>query len=81
MRYQLRHAPGLRGAVYPDPLATLCHEMQRYALAGLFSVIAVSLALVAAWSALSGGRAWVVAFGAGAVALWMGDLARRVWPR
>ena len=35
--------------------------MQRYALAGLFSAIAVSLALVAAWSALSGGRAWVVA--------------------
>ncbi|MCZ7587986.1 MAG: hypothetical protein M5U27_03820 [Gaiella sp.] len=54
--------------------------MQRYALAGLFSAIAVSLALLAAWAALSGGRAWVVAFGAGAVALWMGDLARRVWP-
>ena len=31
--------------------------------------------------ALSGGRAWVVAFAAGAVALWMGDLSRRVWPR
>jgi hypothetical protein len=55
--------------------------MQRYALAGLFTVIAVSLGLVAGWAALSGGRAWVVAFAAGAVALWMGDLARRVWPR
>jgi hypothetical protein len=54
--------------------------MQRYALAGLFTVIAVSFALLAVWSALSGGRAWVVAFAAGAVALWMGDLARRVWP-
>jgi hypothetical protein len=54
--------------------------MQRYALAGLFAVIAVSLALVALWAALSGGRAWVVAFGAAAVALWIGDLARRVWP-
>ena len=32
------------------------------ALAGLFTVIAVSLALLALWSALSGGRAWVVAF-------------------
>ncbi len=55
--------------------------MQRYALAGLFSLISVSLALIAAWSALEGGRAWVVALTAGAIALWMGDLARRVWPR
>lgn len=54
--------------------------MQRYALAGLFSTIAVALALVGAWSALEGGRAWVVAFAALALALWMGDLARRVWP-
>jgi len=55
--------------------------MQRYALAGLFTAICVSLALVAVWAAFSGGRAWVVAFAAFAVALWMGDLARRVWPR
>ncbi len=55
--------------------------MQRYALAGLFSLISVSLALIAAWSALEGGRAWVVALTAGVIALWMGDLARRVWPR
>jgi hypothetical protein len=61
---------------------TLCHEpVQRYALATLFSVIAVSLALVAAWSALEGGRAWVVALAAGALAVWMGDFARRTWPR
>ena len=55
--------------------------MQRYALAGLFAAISVSLALVAVWAALSGGRAWVVAFAAVALALWMGDLSRRVWPR
>jgi len=55
--------------------------MQRYALAGLFTAISVSLGLIAVWAAVSGGRAWVVAFGALAVALWMGDLARRVWPR
>jgi len=55
--------------------------MQRYALAGLFASISLSLALVAAWAALSGGRAWVIAFAAAAVAFWMGDLARRVWPR
>ena len=55
--------------------------MQRYALAALFSVIALSLALIAAWSALEGGRAWVIALAAAAIACWMGDLARRVWPR
>ncbi len=55
--------------------------MQRYALTALFTAIAVSLAFVAAWAALAGGRAWVIAFAALAVALWMGDLARRVWPR
>lgn len=54
---------------------------QRRALALLFSVIAVSLALVAVWSAFEGGRAWVIALTAGALALWMGDLARRTWPR
>jgi hypothetical protein len=46
----------------------------------LFTLIALSLAFVAIWSALSGGRAWVIAFAAAAVALWMADLARRVWP-
>jgi hypothetical protein len=54
--------------------------MQRYALAALFSVIALALALIAGWSALEGGRAVVIAFAAGALALWMGDLARRTWP-
>ena len=68
--------------VYPRrPVTLFPLSMQRYALAGLFSAIAVSLALVAAWAALSGGRAWVVALGAGAIALWMGDMARRIWPR
>jgi len=55
--------------------------MQRFALAALFAVIALSLALVAVWSALEGGRAWVIALTAGALALWMADLARRTWPR
>ena len=54
--------------------------MQRYALAALFLAIAISLALVAVLSALEGGRAWIVALAAAAIALWMGDLARRVWP-
>jgi hypothetical protein len=54
--------------------------MQRYALAGLFSAIALALLLIAAWSAREGGRAWVIALAAAALALWMGDLARRTWP-
>ena len=55
--------------------------MQRYALGMLFAAIALALALVAGWAALAGGRAWVVALAAAALALWMGDLARRTWPR
>jgi hypothetical protein len=55
--------------------------MQRRALGLLFFAIAVSLASIAVWSALEGGRALVVALAAGALALWMGDLARRTWPK
>jgi hypothetical protein len=55
-------------------------RVQRVALGILFAVIAVSLGAVAVWAALAGGRAWVVALAAGALALWMGDLARRVVP-
>ena len=55
--------------------------MQRRALGLLFFAIAVSLASIAVWSALEGGRAWVVALAAGALAVWMGDLARRTWPK
>jgi hypothetical protein len=85
VRYQLRHAPGLRQRLYrrggDAPRGTeYAPAVQRRALGVLFTAIAVSLALVAVWSALAGGRAWVIAFAAGALALWMGDLARRVWP-
>ena len=84
MRYQLRHAPGLpgdcTGVATSFPEREYAPAVQRRALGVLFSLIAVSLALLAVWSALSGGRAWVIAFAAGAIALWMGDLARRVWP-
>jgi hypothetical protein len=55
---------------------------QRRALGLLFSVLAVALAAVALFSAFEGGRAWVVALAAGALALWLGDLARRaLWPQ
>ena len=41
-------------------------------------MLALGLGLVAVASGLQGGRAWVVAIAAAALALWMGDLARRV---
>jgi hypothetical protein len=43
----------------------------------LFAVLAAGLATVAVFSALEGGRAWVVALGAGVIAVWLGDLSRR----
>jgi hypothetical protein len=50
---------------------------QRRALGLLFAVLAAALAAIAVLSALEGGRAWVVALAAAALALWLGDLARR----
>jgi hypothetical protein len=50
---------------------------QRRALGLLFLVLAAALAAVALLSAFAGGRAWVVAFTAAALALWLGDVARR----
>ena len=55
--------------------------MQRRLLGALFVFLAAGLVLIAVYSALAGGRAWVVAFAAAALALWMGDLARRVLVR
>ena len=51
--------------------------MQRRLLGLLFLVLALSLALVAVFSALEGGSAWVIAVAAAALALWLADLARR----
>lgn len=47
----------------------------------LFVGLAAGLALVAVYSALEGGRAWVIAVAAAALAVWMGDLARRALVR
>jgi len=55
--------------------------VQRFALALLFAAIAAGLGAVAVWSALAGGRAWVVSLTAGVLALWMADLARKAAPR
>jgi hypothetical protein len=54
--------------------------VQRRALGLLFGAIALSLGAVALWAALEGGRAWIVALAAAALALWMADLARKARP-
>jgi hypothetical protein len=51
--------------------------LQRRALGLLFLALAAGLAAVAVLSAREGGRAWVVALAAGALAIWLGDLGRR----
>ena len=51
--------------------------MHRRAVGLLFAVLASGLALIAVFSALEGGGAWVIALAAAALALWMADLARR----
>jgi hypothetical protein len=43
----------------------------------LFAVLSAGLFAIALFSALEGGRAWVLALAAAALAVWMGDLARR----
>ena len=59
------------------PRVALVAVSQRRALGLLFLVLAVGLLVIAVLSALAGGRAWIVALAAGALALWLGDLARR----
>ena len=55
--------------------------MHRRALGLLFCVLAAGLGAIAVAAALAGGRAWVPALAAGAVALWLADLARRALVR
>jgi hypothetical protein len=51
--------------------------VHRRALGLLFAVLAGALGLVALFAAREGGGAWVIALSALALALWLGDLARR----
>ena len=55
--------------------------MQRHLLGLLFAALAAGLLLIAVYAALEGGGAWVIALAAGALAVWMGDLARRALVR
>ncbi|MDH4103186.1 MAG: hypothetical protein OEW52_03240 [Thermoleophilia bacterium] len=55
--------------------------MQRRLLGILFAALAAGLALVAVFSALEGGGAWVIALASAALASWLADLARRALMR
>lgn len=55
--------------------------MHRRAVGLLFVALTAGLVLIAVYSALEGGSAWVIALAAAALALWMGDLARRALAR
>ncbi len=56
-------------------------RVQRRLLGLLFAVLAAGLGLIAVFSALEGGTAWVIALAAAVLAIWMGDLSRRVLTR
>ncbi len=56
-------------------------RVQRQLLGLLFAVLAVGFGLVAVFSGLEGGRAWIIALAAAALGFWMADLARRALVR
>jgi hypothetical protein len=60
-----------------NAVATYDRRVQRRALGLLFAALALGLGAVAVFSALAGGRAWIVAVAAAALALWLADLARK----
>ena len=74
--YQLSYAPRLRANGTATRSGTI-PRVQRRLLGLLFAALATGLGLIAVFSALEGGAAWVIALAAGALALWLGDLARR----
>ena len=89
MLCQLSYAPRVaRSSV--APVTKCCPEpphratlrcVHRRALGLLFALLAAGLGLIAAFSALEGGSAWVIAAAAAALAVWLGDLARRALQR
>jgi hypothetical protein len=55
--------------------------MHRRALGALFALLATGLGLVAFFAALEGGRAWVIALTAGALACWIATVSWRTLVR
>ena len=72
--------PWVGGKWYRESSGTI-PAVQRRLLGVLFATLALSLGLVAVYSGLEGGSAWVIALAAAALALWLGDLARRALSR
>ena len=70
---------------YPHPKSQTVawHDrlVQRRLLGLLFAALSAGLGLIAAFSALEGGGAWVIALAAAALAVWLADLARRALRR
>ena len=56
----------------PRSVRTRARQIER-----AIAALALSLGLVALFSAREGGSAWVIALAAAALAVWLGDLARR----
>lgn len=67
--------------MWPRDDRTTLPPVQRRLLGLLFAALAIALAMIAVYSALHGGDAWVVAFAAAVLSVWMGDLARRALVR
>jgi hypothetical protein len=53
-------------------------RVQRPLLGVLFLALGAGLVGVGIWSALEGGRAWVVAIAAAGLGIWLADLGRRL---
>ena len=68
-------ANGTAAPSWQDP------RVQRRLLGLLFAVLSAGLGLIAVFSALEGGGAWVIALAAAVLAVWMGDLSRRALTR
>ncbi len=51
--------------------------MQRRALGVLFLILGLALVAIGVWSAVEGGRAWIVAVSAAALGVWLADVGRR----
>ena len=79
MLYQLSYAPVLSAGLPSEcsHVRGYAPRVQRRLLGLLFAALAAGLGGVAIYSALAGGRAWVLAAAAAALAVWMGGLALR----
>jgi hypothetical protein len=53
--------------------------VRRRSLGPLFGVLAAGFFGIGVYAALAGGAAWVIAVAAAALAVWMGELAFRVF--